>query len=550
MTGLLEFISGMLDGLGLIAMALAVGGVVYVLAVIQIPWEDSPILRRHAGQALGIASVAAAVLTVFRIAQLLIKPLALAEEPGQWDLQTFAQTQVFRSGLVGIGLLLGLAAALAWLRRDPVASIRWTPVLALTGGFLINEAWLSHAVSRVEGAEWLMALTVVHMIGATVWAGGITHLLLFWRLRREPEGVTRWPELVSRFSPVGVTSVALIVGPGLFLAWRYVGGIDGLVGTGYGNLLMVKLVLFVFVVVLATLNFSAARRWRAQGDMDGLGDRVPAYIEVEIVLASALLFAASALTSFPPAIDIPNERVSAGEMWQMFDPKTPHLAGPQLIMIDAPELTDPATGRVGQKEDLSWDRFNHNVSGLIVVCMGVLALLHRLGGVPWARHWPLLFMAFAVLIFFFSNPTEFPLGPLSFWESAQDAEVVQHWLGAFVAFGLGWVEWRARRGPWGSRDLRYIFPVLCIVGGIILLTHSHNIYELKQDFLTQSTHVAMGVLAVVIGCARWLELRSAPPQDRIAGLIAAGGMLLVGLILLFYVDPGDQATWGKLKGEG
>jgi len=548
MTSLLEFITGMLDGAGLIAMALVIGGLVYTLAVVRAPWNESALLRRHAEQTLGIASIAAMILTLFRVAQLLLKPLALADEPGRWELGTFAQTQVFRFGVTGILFAFGLAVALAWLRQDLASGRRWVVTVIFTVAFLINEAWLSHAVSRVDGAGLLMTMTVIHMVGACVWAGGITHLLLFWRLRRDPEAPSHWPGLVSRFSAVGVTSVALIVGPGFFLAWRYVGDIGGLVGTGYGNLLMVKLILFAFVLVLAAVNFFAARRWSRRRTSEVLSERVPAYIEVEIVLASALLFTASALTSFPPAADIPNDRVPTQEMWRMFTPKVPHLAGPQVILIDAPELTDPATGQVGKKEDVSWDRFNHNVAGVIVVTMGILALLDRSGWVRWVRHWPLLFMAFGILIFVFSNPTEFPMGPLGFWESAQDAEVVQHWLGALVAFGLGWVEWQARRGAFARRDLGYIFPVLSIVGGIVLLTHSHNIFELKQDFLTQSTHVAMGVLAVIIGCARWLELRCPPAQARVAGSVAAGAMLLVGLILVFYVDPADEATWARLKG--
>jgi putative copper resistance protein D len=557
MTGLLEFISGLLDGASLLAMALAIGGLMHVLAVARAPWERAALVRRHADQALRLAALAAAVLALFRGAKLLLKPVALADDTGAWDWGPFLQTQVFRFGLQSVIAALVLALGLWWLSRGPsrrgtgtgIAGasprVRWTVVLVATGLFLLNEAWLSHAVSRVEAAGLLMTVTVVHLIGATVWAGGITHLLLFRRVRDDPEAAAWWPILVSRFSPVGIVSVALILGPGVVLASRYVGDLSGLVGTGYGNLLLVKVVLFVCVLALASVNFRAARSWhrREQAALDG---RVPGFIEVEIVLASALLFAASALTSFPPSADIPNDRVAPGDMWRMFSPKVPHLAGPQAIMIDAPELTDPVTGMMGQKPDLSWDRFNHNISGVIVLVMAVLAFIDRLGRVRWARHWPLMFMVFAVLIFVFSNPTEFPLGDLGFWDSVRDAQVVQHWLAALVVLGLGWFEWRARRGGFGRWDLRYVFPILAIVGGIILLTHSHNISELWEDFLTQSTHVAMGVLAVVAGCARWLELRAPPSQDRVAGMAAAGAMFLVGLILLFYVDPGDRETWNSL----
>jgi putative copper resistance protein D len=393
-----------------------------------------------------------------------------------------------------------------------------------------------------------MTVTLAHVLGATVWAGGIMHLLLFWRwARRDPQAAASWPELVSRFSPLGIVSVTLLIAPGLYLAWRYLGDWGGLVGTSYGNLLVVKIVLFAGVLVLARFNFWATRRWRQTGDSLVLAQRVPAYIEVELVLASALLFTAATLASFPPAADLLNDRVSSADMWRMFNPKVPHLGGPEIIHIEAPEQTDMQTGRIGQQGSLSWDRFNHNMSGVIVASMALVALLNRIGGVPWARHWPLLFIAFSVLIFVFSNPTEWPLGQLGFRESLQNAEVVQHWLAAIVVLGLGWFEWRARLGKFANQNLRYVFPVLCIVGGIILLTHSHDISEVRQEFLAQSTHVAMGALAVIMGCSRWLELRFASPQNRMAAVISLASMLLVGFILMFYVDPEDLATWSKLK---
>lgn len=548
MTALLEFISGLLEGLGLLAVAVSMGGVAYVLCVLRATSRPTPIMQTAAEQSLRAIALAGGVLAFLRCARLTFKWVELGGGTDDLGLWVFVDTQMFHAGLFSALLAAGLAVAALWVRRNPDRRRRWT-ALVLTGGmFMVNEAWLSHAGSRVEGAGLLMTVTLAHVLGATVWAGGITHLLLFWRwARRDPQAAAYWPELVSRFSPLGIVSVTLIIAPGLYLAWRYLGDWSGLVGTGYGNLLVVKIVLFACVLVLAGFNFWTARRWRRTGDPLALARRVPAYIEVELVLAGALLFTAATLASFPPAVDLVNDRVSPADMWRMFSPKVPHLGGPEIILIKAPELTDLQTGRIGQKENLSWDRFNHNVSGIIVGGMALLALLDRIGGFPWARHWPLLFIAFSILIFVFANPTEWPLGRLGFWESLQNAEVVQHWLAAFVVLGLGWFEWRARLGGFANRNLRYVFPVLCIVGGIILLTHSHDISEVRQEFLTQSTHVAMGAIAVIMGCSRWLELRFSSSQGTMAAGIAAVSMLLIGFILMFYVDPEDFATWSKLK---
>lgn len=538
MAALLEFVSGIVDGLGLLALAVSIGGLVYALAVCRGWVAGSEVERRATADSLLAVVLGAGLVALLRLIQLVLKPWALADSTGAWAIEPFLHTQVFRAGLSAVLLAIGLAGAALWLRRAPERRSRWAAALLAGGLYMANEAWLSHATSRIEGSGLLMAVTTVHMLGAVVWAGGIAHLLLFrwrWRGRREVREV--WPELVRRFSPLGIACVALIVGPGVYLAWRYVADWSGLIGTGYGNMLAVKIGLFAFVFILATLNFSAARAWRTAGAPRRMAERVPAYVEVELILGAALLFTASALTSFPPAVDTTEHVATPAEIWAMFAPKPPRLNGPEIVMIDAPELTDLATGAIGRKPDSRWDRFNHNVSGVIVLAIAGLALLDRTGRVAWARHWPLAFVAFSVLIVLFANPDEWPLGPLGLAESAQNTEVVQHWLAAIVVLGLGVFEWRVRRGPLVPTSLPFVFPVLCIAGGIVLLTHSHEIVELKREFLVQSTHVAMGFLGVVVGCARWLELRLSPPQNQVAGYVAVAGMTLVGLILLFYVTP-------------
>jgi len=536
MTDLLEFISGLLDGVSLIALALVLGGIGCTLVVLRVTQDDRPILRAGAQRVLGVTLASAMCLTGLRAFQLLMKPLALSNVMGFSAFPAFAQTQVFHFSLISVALLSGLVVTLMVVKRNMLSRGRWIGVLCVVVVLMVNEAWLSHAASRLEGGGVLMVVTMVHVLGATVWAGGVAHLLLLWRFLRMQDP-TSWLELVSRFSPVGIVCVILILLPGGYLTWSYVGGWSGLIGTGYGNMVVVKIGLFACVLVLAALNFLAAREWKGSGQLTSMMTRVPAYIEVEIILAVGLLFTAASLTGFPPSVDVAEATASPAEMWTMYDPKVPRLAGPELILIDAPELTNLQTGKMGKKEDMSWDRFNHNFSGVVVIAMAIVALFDLLGRYRWARSWPLMFVGFSVLIFVFANPDHWPMGSIGFIESLQETEVVQHWLAAIVVFGLGWFEWRARESAFSQKQLQFVFPSLCIVGGIILLTHSHSIAELKQEFLIQSTHVSMGVLGVLLGCGRWLEIRLSAPYDRVAGVMSIGAMMLVGFILLFYIKP-------------
>jgi putative copper resistance protein D len=154
---------------------------------------------------------------------------------------------------------------------------------------------------------------------------------------------------------------------------------------------------------------------------------------------------------------------------------------------------------------------------------------------------------FGTYFFIFGDPSYFPLGDPGFMESVQSPGVLQHWLLAAMMAGVGWFEWRTRQEWFMHRHWCYLFPAVCLAAGIMLLAHSHSLYRLKAEYLTLATHVAIGASVVIAGGARWLELRSSPPVERIAGLVSSGALLLVGLILLFYVDPEDGATWERLK---
>jgi putative copper resistance protein D len=119
-----------------------------------------------------------------------------------------------------------------------------------------------------------------------------------------------------------------------------------------------------------------------------------------------------------------------------------------------------------------------------------------------------------------------------------DAEALQHQIGALLALTLGLVEWRARTAP--RRVAPYVLPVLAAAGGVLLLTHAHVAFEAKSSYLVQVTHVAMGALAVVLACARWLELRSGPAMGRVAGTGASVAMMLIALVLIFYREANVQ----------
>ena len=96
----------------------------------------------------------------------------------------------------------------------------------------------------------------------------------------------------------------------------------------------------------------------------------------------------------------------------------------------------------------------------------------------------------------------------------------------------------ARREYLAAVRSRYFLISMALVfffmGGGMLLTHSHASLNLKTEFLLEVTHAPLGVLGLLVGWGRWLELRLAAPEGRLPGRLSAGAMAVIGVLLLIY----------------
>jgi putative copper resistance protein D len=95
-------------------------------------------------------------------------------------------------------------------------------------------------------------------------------------------------------------------------------------------------------------------------------------------------------------------------------------------------------------------------------------------------------------------------------------------------------EWRVSAGRWAGTRAEYVFPIVCFIGGALLLGHSHFIFVTKWTFLIEVSHNALGILAVLAGVTRWLEVRLPGREGRWPGKIWPVCLALVGWVLLFY----------------
>jgi putative copper resistance protein D len=264
--------------------------------------------------------------------------------------------------------------------------------------------------------------------------------------------------------------------------------------------------------------------------------RVPYYVEAETLLLIATVAAAVSLATQPPAIDMGDQQATWAELSEVFRPKVPRLLAPAHGEAVATPSSGPTSAEIGAAAGTPWSDYNHNVSGLFLVLMALAAMVSQAGWAAWARYWPLGFVALGIFTLVHSDARDsWPFGQIGFWEGLLSSdEILLHRLGALLACGVGLIEWHARHRRKGTSRLAYIVPMLVAVGGLLLLGHVHEGLQPKEEFLIQITHNVIGLLAVIMACGRWLELRLTPTAGYLAGLISLSALLLIGLVLLFY----------------
>ena len=518
------FIDVLLRGLALVCASLALGGVAWTRFVLR----AEPHAKPEAAARLSLRVVAAAALGVAatQLALMVVALGALAETHGGWPVRLYLETSFARMAIVRGLLGIAVAALALTLARRPASPRLWH-ALALGATVLVGaSALLSHAIARVDHRALLVALDAVHQIAAATWVGGLAHLVIYAAWARGTGATGDDRRLTQRFSRLALTSVAALSGAGIGLTLAYVGDLAAFAGTAYGVMVVSKVLLFAAALAFAAANFGLVRR------AAGAGGRLGRYVEIELGLGITVLFAAASLTSLPPSVDVREDRATVAEVAARFSPTMPRLVSPPAAELN--RTAEPLLAPAGQRLPIerAWSEYNHHWAGFFLVLMGMGAIAERLGA-RWARHWPLLFLGLGAFLFVRNDPRAWPLGPAGFWESFALPDVLQHRFFVVLVVAFGVFEWavrteRLRPRPWG-----YVFPLLCAVGGGLLLTHSHAMFNLKEEFLTEVTHAPLGILGAFAGWARWLELRLPEAAAR-AGWLSTLCLTAVGAVLLVY----------------
>ncbi|WP_374297184.1 copper resistance D family protein [Sphingomonas sp.] len=538
------YLSILLSGLALAAQSVVMGGIAFLLlaACPLVPALGnagagivlaSRRLLAWSGLFLGLLGPARIALQLVILLGTTSVPLGQALMGGfviAWALQASAGVVVF---------------LLAWPNRRILSpGLLLIPAAAILAGTLAT----SHAAGRLDNATALFALTALHALGAAVWIGGLPFLLIGLSRLRCGHAIGL---LGRRYSALSIAGVAAILGSGVTLGVFYIGSLESVYGTAYGLMTGVKAALLGMLLLLGAANFLTARGLRADPGLPTL--RFRRFVEAEIGIGLTVFFAAASLTSVPPGIDLPDDRVTMTEIVQRVWPVSPRFESPDHASLALVALQDrldaeaartasiasrafvPGTGVLPARnaQDVAWSEYNHNWAGLLVLGMGLLALAERAGWRP-GRHWPLLLLAMAAFLFIRSDPEVWPLGPIGFFESLRDAEVVQHRAYVLVIVVFGVFEWLVRTGRLRRPGAGSVFPIMCAFGGALLLTHAHAISNVKEALLIEISHAGIGLFGVAAGWSRWVDLRVPGPAGRLASWFWPVCFVVIGLLLVGY----------------
>jgi putative copper resistance protein D len=522
------FLAVLLRALTLITGALTVGGIGFLLFV-----------ARGEGLAEGTRRKLLRLLTWSAIGLALIQATYLAANSavlvGTSDL---SWGDVAGAGycIAGVSIVLGAVAIAIF------AGTRMAPIVyaAGCGLILLGSVMTTHSMARLDNRFTAAVLTLTHQVGAAAWVGGMPYLLIGLKHTTDKD-VAR--KITDRFSRLAMVSVGALLAAGFGLWILYVRSTSAMFGTTYGVMVFAKITITCAILALGALNLRIVRAARAGVTAELFPLR--RFVEVEAGIGFTVILAAAALTSAPPSVDVRGDRVPPSEIAQRTKPQWPRMTTPPLNELTPPTpLPAAGDGRLDSfvpggsvykppsPGDIAWSEYNHHWAGLIVLAIGVLALSAT--RFRWAKNWPIVFLALAVFLLIRADPENWPLGPHGFWESFQVAEVAQHRMFVLLIVLFAAFEWAVQTGRIDRSRAGLVFPLVCAVGGALLLTHSHSITNVKEEFLTELSHLPLAILGVVAGWSRWLEIRL--PRERGAAFawIWPVCFVLIGFILLNY----------------
>jgi copper resistance protein D len=169
-----------------------------------------------------------------------------------------ARTEFGNDWLLRLVVAVLLAVTLQVLlppHRNASRGVAATAVI-LAAALAGSLAWAGHAIGA-SGSEGIVhpIADVLHLIAAAAWVGTLPLLVLLLAMAAHDPAMASMAQTATlRFSTLGIASVGTLLATGIVNSWYLVGSVSALFETPYGQLLSIKIALFLAMVAIAAVN--------------------------------------------------------------------------------------------------------------------------------------------------------------------------------------------------------------------------------------------------------------------------------------------------------
>lgn len=276
---LVGFVFGVVRWLAFCCLALLIGGVAFVIFCWPGGAARPPVVRFLIGAwgGLAVATLSAILLQgVYGAGQgfghVFVPNVLHATLHSRYGLALGARLLLVVLALVVFSVTLGSLPA-AGQRSRRVAALAWAVMaVALASTWAVAD----HAGTGIQVPVAVPSDTI-HLTAIATWIGGLAMLMTFALRRQDSAEDTRksgrrryqaatveTAAAISRFSPIALGCVVVIVATGTYQAWRGVGmSVGALFDTTYGLLLLAKVAAVIAVVSVANVSRRRVQRLRA-----------------------------------------------------------------------------------------------------------------------------------------------------------------------------------------------------------------------------------------------------------------------------------------------
>ena len=209
-------------------------------------------------------------------------------------------------------------------RKSPLGTRNQIPMLAVSLALILTTSMVGHgAATEQPGA---LALDYIHNLVAAVWIGGIIYFAFVLHPSlsqlREPYRERMSLVLIPRFSIAFIISVGVVIVTGPTLLWFLDDDVGLIVGSVFGQLIMLKIAIAAVMVGLGGFNQFKVQRAGEEELSAGRGGRGEAKAQVhkrlktalraDVALGIALLGVVALLTNGTPPVEDPRGAAAQG----------------------------------------------------------------------------------------------------------------------------------------------------------------------------------------------------------------------------------------------